>query len=133
MIEFFIPGKPVAKASVRFGNGMTFKDKKTEVYMDLVKLIADKTCRGLMPMDGPVEVLIIATRNIPSSWSGKKTRAALAGELLPITRPDVDNYCKMILDGMNGIVYVDDNRVVRLVAEKKFGAKTGVYVRVRPL
>ena len=35
-------------------------------------------------------------------------------------RGDVDNYCKLVLDGMNGIVYQDDNQVTDLHAMKRW-------------
>lgn len=31
---------------------------------------------------------------------------------------DVDNYCKSILDGLNGVAYEDDDQVVELLVRK---------------
>jgi len=31
---------------------------------------------------------------------------------------DVDNYCKSILDGLNGVAYEDDDQVVELLVKK---------------
>ena len=132
MIEFTIPGKPIPKASVRVGKHGGYYDKKskTAAYMQAVALHARRAMAGTPPMVGPVEVVIIVVRTVPVGWSGKKKAAAWRGEVLPVTKPDVDNYCKAILDGMSGVVYRDDNQVVKLRAEKKFGDKPEAYVRV---
>ena len=36
----------------------------------------------------------------PQSWSKKKQKMALSGEVKPTTSPDIDNYLKSVLDGM---------------------------------
>ena len=49
----------------------------------------------------------------------------------PSVRPDLDNYIKAVLDGMNGIVWKDDAQVVELTAVKTYVvADPCIYVRV---
>ena len=50
----------------------------------------------------------------------KKKADALAGKLLPISRPDIDNYIKAVLDAANEIVVRDDSQVVALVSIKQY-------------
>jgi len=38
----------------------------------------------------------------------------------PITRPDTDNLCKAVLDALTGLLWADDNVVVRLALEKRY-------------
>lgn len=55
---------------------------------------------------------------IPASWS-KKQRAAAEGKPVPV-KPDIDNLVKGLFDAANGIVWKDDNQVVRCEAEKLY-------------
>ena len=36
------------------------------------------------------------------------------------SKPDADNYAKLILDALNGVLWRDDAQVVRLFAEKVY-------------
>ena len=60
----------------------------------------------------------------PSSWSKKRQDLAANAYLLPTTRPDTDNYIKLVTDAMNGIVYEDDNQIIAIQAAK-FYARAG--------
>jgi Holliday junction resolvase RusA-like endonuclease len=58
---------------------------------------------------------------IPASWSQKKRLRAQSGLLHPEVTPDLDNIAKSILDGMEGIVYDNDKRVVAMSLTKSYG------------
>ena len=64
-------------------------------------------------------------------YSKKRIAACLAGEERPTKRSDIDNYCKAIFDGMNGIVYVNDSLVVNLHSTKNYGTVGMVEVMVK--
>ena len=51
---------------------------------------------------------------IPTSWS-KKKKSSKEGKFCD-NNADIDNYCKAILDSLNGIYYEDDRQVVMLRA-----------------
>jgi len=51
---------------------------------------------------------------IPTSWS-KKKKLSKEGRFCD-NNADIDNYCKAILDSLNGIYYEDDRQVVMLRA-----------------
>lgn len=134
MIEFVIPGVPVAKGRPRFarrGNFVaTFTPEKTATYETLVSWHAHQAMNGAIPLSGPVRVHIIATMPIPASAT-KKARAAIStGNHRHTKRPDLDNICKAITDGMNAIVYADDSQICAIGAEKVYGEAVGVSVRV---
>jgi Holliday junction resolvase RusA-like endonuclease len=38
-----------------------------------------------------------------------------------VSRPDIDNIVKAILDGLNGVVFADDASVAQLVSSKEYG------------
>jgi Holliday junction resolvase RusA-like endonuclease len=71
--------------------------------------------------------------SIPQSWSQKKQRMALAGEVRPTGKPDADNVLKAMCDGMNGVVWRDDAQAVEVSVSKRYGPTPGVTVRVESL
>ena len=70
---------------------------------------------------------------MPQSWSQKKQRMALAGEIFPTTKPDADNIVKAIGDACNGVVWRDDVQAVDGAWRKRYAAVPGVVVTVTPL
>ena len=68
---------------------------------------------------------------IPTSWSRKKQLAAIAGLIQPISRPDLDNYIKSVLDAINTIVVRDDAQITELRARKCFGEQPELAATIR--
>lgn len=69
---------------------------------------------------------------IPVSWSKSKKESAIRGDVLPTTKPDIDNLAKCVLDALNGIAYRDDNQVVRLESSKFYG-DPATLISIEPL
>lgn len=138
-IAFKVPGDPVGKGRPKFARRGSFvtayTPKKTADYEAIVKAKAQEamTAAGFAPMEGPAEVELFLFVTPPASWSQKKQRAALAGEIRPTSKPDIDNVLKGILDAMNEIVWKDDNQVVSLRVVKSYAAHPGAVVEVRPI
>jgi Holliday junction resolvase RusA-like endonuclease len=114
MINLVIYGKPVGKARPRFGrkkNGgvMTYTPRETKLYEQGVKTLAQVAMFGKDMLEGPVKVTIKA-------YFQHKTKAGWH-----ISRPDLDNIVKAILDGLNDTVFTDDAVVCQLVASKEYG------------
>ena len=84
------------------------------------------------PFDEPVEMSVVVYRKPPKSWSKKKIKKAMDGLIVPKTRPDLDNYLKAILDGLNEIAFTDDSLVCKIQAEKKYGDEK-VIVKIKSL
>lgn len=135
MIVFTIPGEPVAKgrarAFVRNGRVAHHTPDKTARYENLVKLAAADAFGERKPLDGPVALYVEAYLGVGASWSRKRREAALAGLERPTKRPDVDNIVKAIKDGLNGVAWIDDSQVVRLVAAKHWSDLPRVEVRIK--
>ncbi|QOD84843.1 RusA family crossover junction endodeoxyribonuclease [Chromobacterium haemolyticum] len=142
-ISFFVPGAPVGKGRPRAARrkGKAGKEyiaqitpEKTVNYESLVALASAQAMEGRPPMCGPVELGVVMYLPIPASWSNKKKAAALAGDLLPMVKPDMSNVVKAIEDGMNGVVYADDCQIVDYAPSKKrYSDKPGVEVTVREI
>jgi Holliday junction resolvase RusA-like endonuclease len=113
MIDLVIYGKPVGKARPRFsrrGNKVvTFTPRETQIYEQNVKSLAQVAMLGKAMLEGPVKVTITAyfAHKKKTGWH--------------ISRPDIDNVVKAILDGLNGVVFADDAVVAQLVASKHYG------------
>ena len=128
-VFFDIPGKARGKGRPRFTRtGHAYTDSKTASFEYSVRKLASDAMRshGLdMAQGQAVRVEIVVEVPCPVSYSAKKRKAALAGEL-PSFKPDVDNIAKSVLDGMNGIVFDDDAHVTSLTVEKRFTAGPAV-------
>jgi Holliday junction resolvase RusA-like endonuclease len=122
LIAFTIPGVTVAKGRARtLKSGRSYTPAKTANYAAKVAQIG-KLAMGDAPLlDGPLALSIVVHLPIPASWSKAKQASASKGTLWPVSRPDVDNYAKNILDALNGVVWHDDSAVVSLTCTKVYG------------
>jgi len=134
MICFFVAGAPVGKARPRFSkaSGRAFTPQKTANAGAFVKSEALRQV-GQPVLVGPLELQLTATAAVPESWSNKKRAAALAGEIKPTGKPDLDNLAKLYADALNGILWKDDSQLVRMALEKRYGGVPGVHITVLPL
>lgn len=67
---------------------------------------------------------------------GSPTKSGLRkinGEEKPTKKPDLDNIAKAVLDGLNGVAFVDDSQVVRLIVDKHYAEQPKVVVWVNEL
>ena len=131
MLNLTIPGECVPKARPRLGRYGTYTPEKTKVYERYVKVTIQKA--KLKPVDGPLKVELTIYRKIPKSFSKVKRNKAISGELLPTTKPDIDNYVKSVLDASNGMLYHDDNQIVELIARKLYAEEPRVEIRIEEL
>ena len=82
---------------------------------------------GKLPSVHPQRVSVEVMVKPPKSWSKAKTKNALGGLIAP-GRPDIDNYLKAVLDGCNGVAFLDDSQVVAVYATKRYAETDGVRV-----
>lgn len=141
-VEFVIPGEPKGKGRARSriakaGDGRQFvthyTPKGTVEYENLVRMAAHEAMEGAAPTRFPCAVNISAFCSVPASWSNKRRSLALAGEILPTGKPDLDNTEKAVLDGMNKIVFRDDSVVCEVFKRKRYSDTPRVEVWVREL
>lgn len=134
MIRFTIPGAPVgkgrAKATIVAGRAKMYTPKKTASYEGLVAMAATEAMAGTPPLDEAVSMTMVVCCPVPASWSGKRQRMAVAGDIRPTTKPDIDNVVKGVLDGMNGVVFRDDVVVAELIVRKFYSTIPAVHVMV---
>lgn len=133
-LEVWVPGTPTAKGRPRFSrrSGRTYTPAKTvsaEKALRLSLMIFAASV-GLRPLDGALGVRAEFVLAVPASWSKREQAAALRGTRRPTSRPDLDNFAKLVLDAANGVLWPDDSAVVELAVSKRYGREPGVRLVV---
>lgn len=132
--EFDIsPVEQARPRATRMGKGIRLYDpKKVTVFKRKLGILAKQQMldRGLEPFDGPLEVRMEFYRPVQASISKKEQARRLSGVHRPTVKPDLSNYIKALEDGLNGIIWIDDNRIVQIVAEKKYSDRPRIVIEV---
>lgn len=133
--EFDIsPVEQARPRATRMGKGIRLYDpKKVSVFKRQLGMLAKQQMldRGLEPYDGPLEVRMEFYRPVQTSVSKKERARRLSGVHRPTVKPDLSNYIKALEDGLNGILWVDDNLIVSLQAEKLYSELPHLVVEIR--
>lgn len=134
MIRFEVPGEPKAQGrprAVRTAAGVRVYDPKGSAeYKKLVTLHA-KRVAPREPLAGPLAVEVEVYRSIPKSMPKYKRAMIEAGELFPVTKPDVDNYGKAALDALNRLIWKDDSQIHRLTIAKYYSDRPRLAVTIK--
>lgn len=111
-MTIIVPGRPRGKGRPRFWHGRAVTDPKTRAYEALIRACAISARAPLL--HGPVSVELVA-------WMPDRRMS------------DLDNIAKSALDGLNKVAYLDDDQVVRIVAERRIDrAHPRLEIRVSP-
>ena len=112
MIRLHLPFEPIPKKRPRFKRGVgVYTPKEIVEYEARIKnLLLDAK---LTPFKGALKVRATFVCSRPQS-----TPKRMPYRLPKVTRPDLDNLLKSLLDGMEGTVYKNDNQVVEIQAVK---------------
>jgi Holliday junction resolvase RusA-like endonuclease len=102
-LKFIIPIEPEGKKEARRTlRGHVFKHPDSRVAMEEIAAHVRAQYKG-EPLDCPLQVKIMAYRSRPKS---KRT------EVYAATKPDYDNIEKLLGDALEGILWVNDARIV---------------------
>lgn len=128
--------EPVEQArprATRMGRGIRLYDpKKVSVYKKQLAMMCKFQYKD-QPLSGQLTVNLKFYRHVQSSVSKKERKLRLIGAHRPTVKPDVDNYIKSTLDGLNGLLWEDDAHIVKLVAEKYYSEHPRIEIEVRDL
>jgi Holliday junction resolvase RusA-like endonuclease len=126
MIQFSVPIDPVAKGRARFSSihdkRRAYTPQNTRTAEQVMALFAREAMGLNPPLTGVLRVFVTFALRKPRSVK----------RLHPTTKPDLDNYAKT-LDALNGIVWVDDSQVVKMISEKRYaasGERPSIYFHV---
>lgn len=108
-----------------FGRAYVPKSHAVHPYRQAVALAAKAA--GCEPHAEPVNVVIDLVFARPKSHYRK---SGIRSDAPKLPRADLDNCAKGVLDSLNGIAWVDDSQVARLVVEKSYGVEGRTTVRI---
>jgi Holliday junction resolvase RusA-like endonuclease len=133
MISFTVYGEPVAKGRARFcvrkGFAMAYTPKATrEAEGDFRSQSLPYRPKEIIT--GAIRLSIVVYKPTPKSFSKKKAAEAEAGDIMPITRPDFDNYAKLVCDALNGVFWKDDSQIVDCRVIKRYSVTPQVTVEL---
>ncbi|WP_085719543.1 RusA family crossover junction endodeoxyribonuclease [Limosilactobacillus reuteri] len=128
--------EPVEQArprATRMGRRIRLYDpKKVSVYKKQLAMMCKFQYKD-QPLSGQLTVNLKFYRHVQSSVSKKERKLRLIGAHRPTVKPDVDNYIKSTLDGLNGLLWGDDNQIVKIVAEKFYSDRPRIEIEVERL
>lgn len=128
-----IETEAVGKGRPRFSRyGSTYTPVKTKNFEKLIANEYIKQSNNYIFDKVPIKVSVIIEKNIPKSAT-KKHRAELLSQKWNITKPDIDNCLKSILDALNGIAYQDDNQVSSITACKINSTRNFITIKMAEL
>lgn len=123
-VSLVIPGDPRGKGRPRFsvikGHARPYTDAKTREYEALVAAAARSVMAGRAPLSEACWVTVDAYFTPPKSATKAQRAAMLGDQVRPVTKFDVDNIAKAVLDGLNGILFIDDRQVCGLAVTKRY-------------
>lgn len=136
MITFTVSGEPLAQGRPRFstvnGHPQAYDPEKSRDYKNYVRLVASQYKPEKL-LEGPLYLEINIYRSIPKSFSEKRRKMAEAGLIRPITKPDVDNFGKIVLDSCTSILWQDDKQVVDLFVRKWYSVNPRIEISCFPV
>lgn len=109
-----------------------YDTKEVKTYKeDLKRLSQDYMAKlGIDPLEGSLEIRVIFYRSIQKSISKKEHLRRQFWRSLPEVKPDVDNYIKSFLDGLNGVIWRDDAQITDIQAKKRYSEKPRIELEV---
>jgi Holliday junction resolvase RusA-like endonuclease len=112
-IHFRIPAVPVAqprpRATAINGQARMYEAKKDHAihsFKAACKLAANQAYQGA-PLEAPLRVAMIFVFPRPK---GMRWKTKPMPRVPHTKKPDVDNLAKSVLDGLNGLLFVDDSQ-----------------------
>lgn len=131
---------PVPQGRPRFARRgkftQTYDPPKSKKFKEQIAILAKNELVERMFCAGkhvPIEVSLKFYIPMLKSFTKTKCEMALNGSLRPPTRPDIDNYIKGTLDGLNGIFWEDDGQIVELHAGKYYSDNPRIEMEIKEI
>ena len=130
-ITFSVPGDPVPqprpRITTRGRHGHAYTPASHPIHAYRAAIAAAARAAGATPVDTTVTLIVDLVFARPKSHFLKSGLKATAPKL---PRPDCSNCLKGIEDSLNGIAWVDDTQVAKVVVEKSYGSEARTTVRI---
>ena len=127
VIRIVVKTEPVAKGRPRttlhFGRVWTFTPQKTKTAQEFLKARLLKHTKDSFPPHTSVKLTAVFYRT--------KSKYLPRKELMPFRKPDLDNFLKLLLDAINGILVEDDAQITSISAKKRWTTKNYGYITIK--
>ena len=127
MIELVIPIDPVPKGRPR----TAYKDGVVRTYTPERTMVAQETIVAYLQsyreqcFDAHIPIKLSCTFwRHKSKWLPKR-------ETMPFRKPDLDNFLKLVMDAMNGLLVADDAQITTIEMKKRWSANGEGYIALR--
>ncbi len=119
--------EPVAKARPRMNicNGMvhSYTPDKTREAQEFVNATLSEYTGAKFAPHIPVKFTAVFYRT-KSKWARKR-------EKLPVRKPDIDNFLKLLLDGCNKVLVADDAQITTVNVKKRWSKRQYGYITLK--
>jgi Holliday junction resolvase RusA-like endonuclease len=120
---------PVAKgrAKTHFINGqaITYTPKTTRHAQDeIISLIQQYREAVTFEANVPIKLTVVFYR-LKSIW----LKGSQKKETMPVRKPDLDNFIKLLLDSINTILIKDDSQITSIDAKKSYSKTGSAYIQ----
>ena len=126
-----IYGEPIPQLRPRIttvnGYARSYDPTKSRDYKDYIRLAMAGKCYMML---GAVVFKMDIYLSIPKSFSKKKTLLAIEKQLLPTSRPDIDNVEKTVFDALKSVAWKDDSQVVETHIRKFYGEQPRIELEI---
>jgi len=131
-VTFEVPGDPVpqprARITTRGGHGHAYTPASHAIHAYRKAIAVAAREAGATPTDrAPLTLVVDLVFTRPKSHYRK---SGLKSDARTLPRADCSNCLKGIEDALNGVAWVDDSQVGRVVVEKTYGTEGRTTVRI---
>lgn len=136
-IEIEVLGEPQAQMRHRSfnRNGISGTyDPSKDIKKDFLLTVQDKAPNE--PILGPIMLSVVFYMPRPKNHYGSGKNASCLKDSAPeyhISRPDADNFLKLIFDALNGIFWKDDSQICWVEAQKKYSERPRTHLIIQTL
>lgn len=116
-----------------------YKPAKVKKYEELIrsKIHDEMIAKGIETYSDAVETIITVGVVMPKAFSKKRRSEALGRQIMPIKRPDLDNYIYLITNCLKPskkyaykYLLSDDSIICRAIAEKVYAEESFINITV---
>ena len=134
MIKFTVFGEPTAQGRPRFavinGHAIAYDPAKSRDYKQAVKAAA-LPVKPKALLDGPLQLTVMIYKSLPKSMCRLSRAKAMAQEIQPTTKPDIDNVVKAVCDSLNKLIWYDDSQIVTMYVSKWYSDEPRVEISIK--
>lgn len=136
-IELQVYGIPKAQMRHRTVNTPKFKgtyDPSKDTKENFLLTVQHNAPKE--PLTGPIGLTVIFYMPRPKGHYRTGKNSAMLRDDAPeffTSRPDVDNFCKHLMDSLNGVFWKDDSQICRLFSEKLYSESPRTYILIQTL